>query len=502
MPLVRVGGTDFEVAEMTDSQFAQRNSWMSLPPQSAGVGPFGAQILSPMPEIDDSTSTISSSRRTLEGIGSIVIYTDSNNGTASSDRLPSRSSFSSKQLCEAVERNCEMHHGPRNSFETSRIGQHFIQESDETSLSTMDDSFVSPCLAQQTGHHSTQQSRFHTQQKSLPRSYRNRQKHQLSIPDQVDDVVSVPSIPSNLRSSKDNAIRPKSPQSIAALESLVEKLSFELATTKSSLDELRLENRNLQHDKTTLSASLTNMQKENDRLRVHIVRLEKEKILRNIEGTKGVAQTNVDSGLCLEWSEMSVGDNKGTKTSDAASAASSNRVSVPTFYFENNGAVQSGMKYRTSSYEPANDLVGSDVDSDCDDAASVKFGGSVGSLDRSNNNEQDKKIGKGGLNLLNMIGGGKIQSVRDIVSSHVIKNHIMEADSKLTDKKLTSNQTSSRGNATAHNGCRRNAQIIDDDCNYDDPFETWSAPGDVKRNEQQHNWLQRGFGGRRKDTKH
>lgn len=508
MPIVRVGGSDaesFDVAEMTDNQYAQQRNWSS-PPSQAGVS-LGSvhNILSPMPEIDDSTSTISSSRRTfdditrnagsvgpygMKGIGSILIYTNSNHGiTTASDKQSSRSSFSNMPLYEAVEKNYEMHHDPRNSFlETPPIGHRFVQAEDETSLSTMDDSFIPPCVGQQSSNHPTQQSWIHSQPKiqSQPRSYRNRPKHQSSIPEPVDDIISVQSNPSNQGSNTtDNPNHQKSAQSISALESLVAKLNFELATTKSSLDELALENRNLQQDKTSLSTALTKLQKENDRLRVHIVRLEKEKILRNIEGTKGVARPSVD--LCLEWSDMAVNDNKWSKPSDA-SAASSNRVSVPTFNSESNGAgsvdALSGKKYRTSSYESFNDSsAAGDGDSDSDDAVSIKFSGSNKSLDSSHNliyNGHEKKIGKGGLNFLNIFGGGKI-----------------EEDSKISDERLISSQQSARATIVEDSDDRNNdARKADDD-----PFETWSAPGDTKRNEPEQNWLQRGFGGLRKDSK-
>jgi len=511
MPIVRVGGSDaesFDVAEMTDDR-----TWASPPPQSAGISSRSAKILSPMPEIDDSTSTISSSRRTLEdilrtgpaaahgikGIRSIVVYADANNTTCttSSDKQPSRSSCSSKPLYEDVEQHYDMHYDPRNPFETPRIGQHFIQEEDETSLSTMDDSFVSPCLAQQTSNHlTTRQSWLQLQQKNQSRSYRHHQRYQSSIPEPVDDT-SVPSIPSNKGSNNDNSNHQKSSQSIAALESLVAKLNFELATIKSSLDELKLENRNLQQDKTSLSTTITNLQKENDRLRVHIVRLEKEKMLRNIEGTKGVAVSSMDHDLCLEWNELSVSDNKWSKNGDA-SVASSNRVYVPVL--TKGGDAMGGKNNRKSSYESFHSLsaVGNS-DSDGDNAVSVKFSGSDTSLDGSQHNVQEKAIGKGGLNLLNMIGGGKIQSVRDIVSSRVNKNPADEVTT-IPVKTLTSNPMGNRERGTEDSGIGSNTQT-EDDSNYDDPFETWSAPGDVKRDEHEQNWLQRGIGGLRRDNK-
>ncbi len=502
MPIVRVGGSDaesFEVAEMTDNQYAQQRNRASPPPQSEGVSSPIAKILSSMSEIDDSTSTISSSRRTLEditragstikGIGSILVRTNSNHAaTTFSDKQPSRNSFSSMPLYEAVERNYDMQHDPRNPFETPRIGHPYIQEEDETSLSTMDDSFISPCLAQQSIN-PIQQSSMQSQQKnqSQPHSYRNRPKYQSSIPEPVEDHIFFPSISSNQGSIKND--HQKSAQSIAALESLVAKLNFELASTKSSLDELKLGNRNLQLEKTSLSTNLSKLQKENDQLRVYIVRLEKEKILRNIEGTKGVARPSMDRGVCLDWSELSVSDNK--KWSRNGSGASSNRVYIPIVDFENGGG-----------YESGNDLsVDGAGDSDCD--VSITFTGINTSLDgsqRSNKNELDKKIGKGGLNLLNMIGGGKKQSVRDILSSRAIKNATLE-DSKISAEKFATNQRNTRIHGDEDNGIGSNAQIDNDSNNIEDPFETWSAPGDLKRNEQEQNWLQRGFGGRRRDDK-
>lgn len=515
MPIVRVGGSDaesFDVAEMTDDR-----NWASPPPQSAGISSRSAKVLSPMPEIDDSTSTISSSRRTVDdiirtgpaaahgirGIRSIVVYADSNNttGTSSSDKQQSRTTCSSKPLYEDVEQHYVMHHDPRNPFETPRIGHHFIQEEDETSLSTMDDSFISPCLAQQSSNNllTTRQSWLQSQQKSQSRSYRHHQKYQSSIPEPVDDT-SVPSIPSNQGSNKDNSNHQKSSQSITVLESQVAKLNFELATTKSSLDELKLENRNLQQDKTSLSTTVSNLQKENDRLRVHIVRLEKEKMLRNIEGTKGVAVPSMDHGLCLDWNELSVSDNKWSKNGDA-SVASSNRVYVPVLTKGGDSMdALSGKNNRNSSYASFHSLSASSVDdSDGDNAVSVKFSGSDTSLDGSQHNTQEKMIGIGGLNLLNMIGGGKIQSVRDIVSSRVNKNPADEV-TKIPDKPLTSNQQINRIRVTEDSGVGSNAQT-EDDSNYDDPFETWSAPGDVKREEHEQNWLQRGIGGLRRDSK-
>jgi hypothetical protein len=519
MPIVRVDGSDaesFEVAEMTDNQYAQQRNWASPPPQSKGVSSPIAKIFSSMPEIDDSTSTISSSRRTLEditravgikGIGSILVCTNSNHGeTTSSDKQPSRNSFSSMPLYEAVERNYDMQHDPRNPFETPHIGHPFIQEEDETiSLSTMDDSFISPCIAQQSINHPIQQSWMQSQQKNQSRSYRNRPKYQSSIREPVEDNISVPSISSIQGSSKNDTNHQKSTQSIASLESLVAKLNFELASTKSSLDELKLENRNLQLEKISLSTNLMASRKENDRLRVHIVRLEKEKILRNIEGTKGVARPSMDRGVCLDWSEFSVSDNQKWSRKGDASVASSNRVYIPIVDYENGGGYVNDLSrqiHNTSSYESGNDLsVDGDGDSDCD--VSINFNGINNSLDgsqKSNTDEMDKKIRKGGLNLLNIIGGGKKQSVRNIESSRAMKNATDE-DSKISAERFVSNQRNTRINGAEDNGIRSNAQIDDDSNNIEDPFETWSAPGDLKRNEQEQNWLQRGFGGRRRDDK-
>ena len=62
------------------------------------------------------------------------------------------------------------------------------------------------------------------------------------------------------------------------LEVQVAKISFELATTKASLDELRLENRRLSIDKSALANDIKVLKEQNEHLHVKIEKLEKEKL--------------------------------------------------------------------------------------------------------------------------------------------------------------------------------------------------------------------------------
>ena len=78
-----------------------------------------------------------------------------------------------------------------------------------------------------------------------------------------------------------------------------------------------------------MNKDMTLLKEENHQLHLMIERLEKEKILRNMEGTKGVARPSIDHDSCVVWGGASVSGNTWAKDRDTNSAALSNRAYVP-----------------------------------------------------------------------------------------------------------------------------------------------------------------------------
>ena len=292
MPLVRVSGRDaesfdtFDVAEMTDN-------WSSRQSGTGGAASANPRhtksALSPTLEAEDLTSIDSSGRRSDETdrVGSIpprgsmsgmhrLSHSSISVGSTNSHYTPpaslsgnfdsahsNHSPYSSNvPLYETVDNLDGIQHDPRNPFNKSHNHNSMrpswsenIPEEDETSLSTMEDSSVTPgSIQQQPNHYQNQHPRSNSQHMHQPqhRSHRHRSISEL-------DDVSVMSNQSRQDFNRKivNKKDDNSSYMISQLESQVAQINFELATTKSSLDELQLENRRLNDDKEKLTTNIT-----------------------------------------------------------------------------------------------------------------------------------------------------------------------------------------------------------------------------------------------------
>ena len=512
MPL-RVSSSDavdtFDVAEMTDNrgQHSQRNSDWSSSHQTGSANPRHIKTaLSPTPEADDLTIDSSWSDRRYEEtdrVGSIP-PPRSTRGISSSNISVGSASMSSDinssphpyhsnhvPLYETTENLDEMQQDPRNPFsqsETLRASwKEHIPEEDEGTLSSVEDSTEQP----QSQHYQNNQ-RSNPQNMLQPRPRQRRSD---------DDDMSMSSRQSSRQDiNKKNAMNDGSSRIIQQLESQVAKLNFELATTKSSLDELQLENRRLNDDKDQMGINIQLLHEENHQLHLKIERLEKEKILRNMEGTKGVVRRESEQDSCVIWGGATVSGNTWAEgslaytytapTKPPKKVAGGDSLEVPFRERTQEGDYKVRPPVRRSnSYRSVSSGISG---GDCASAHSVDLNYSDRSGEKEGK-EQEKTAERGRMSLLNVI-----PSVREL-TKHMGEASMSSKPQSSPHRKanrLDSSSSSQMDASGGDNDIGSNPQGEDFD---DDPFATWSAPGDPKR--KQENWLQRGLGGRGRDGK-
>lgn len=175
--------------------------------------------------------------------------------------------------------------------------EHIPEEDEETTLSTMEASSVSPSLSQQYSA-SSRLSLSHRSQSQRPQRhlrpprqpYDSIHEAQPYVHDAIHEVddVSVLSCQSRTQDRRHSDASHTS-QSVALrqLEALVAQLSLELATAKAAADELRLEGRRAAADRDLARANLRLLQEENDHLHATVDRMERERLLTSMEGTTG-----------------------------------------------------------------------------------------------------------------------------------------------------------------------------------------------------------------------
>ena len=412
-----------------------------------------------------------------------------------------------------------MQNDPRTPLSNKRQGVGYIPEEDETSLSTMGDSAATqtPSMRSSSHHH-----HHRRKQRSTPNS----------------DIYSK----SMSALDRDNVVV------INQLEAHVAKVNFELATTKALLDELRLENRHLTDDIKAILDENDRLHDENDRLQTTIQRMEKEKLLSrksSVQESIGTVHTTtkplderkfsrVDwsgSNNFLDlvqnaedlwgeriWSESTAGGRNATfddtayttrrKTfdelatykselkqltnstaSDAVSSLSPDivRPSMPkparngskkgeldvpfnsldtvtkssSYNISGNGAVPPMLRLTNDELDVPFINTDDDESSSCNYSTHSVMLGEPGNdkdvYDRIRNDDKQDMSNVGRLSLLKFIVGNtdKLQQV-------AIKQ--------------------------LHKSCDQKKKIQEDD--FDDPFSTWSAPGDPKRTDEK--WIQSG----------
>ena len=453
--------------------------------------------------------------------------------------------------------------GRHNSLVTVGTGwspNDYIPEEDETSLSTLDEESVTPSSNNHSSSYtsnnyqnSSQHMQYHHQQPPQNRLSHRQQKSEsddgsISTHQSFKHKSSRDSFNNNYRrgssreSENSQRIISQQQQLISQLESQVMKLNLELATTKSSLDEIQLQNRKLNDDKSKLTSKMREVQEENGELHIIIERLEKEKILRNMDGTRGtiVATTNTNDGgggrnsrrltnatgtSCVVWDGTSVSGNTWADTYTVTQqklgkvggigggglevpfrTAKPRRSSVSSF-----STVGDDMSRGDIS---CNSVALSSCDNSNDEKLEHSYADSTGGVLLTADDDDEENMSTSqrsqGLNLLGMFGGGKKnkqnqkqQSTEEItkqmeetfVSSlspvHSKGDTYTDDDDNLESS--FSNQRSQSQSGEVEIGSNPQGETFNDD----DPFSTWSAPGDPKRKkeEPEKNWLQRGLKG-------
>jgi len=478
----------------------------------------------------------------------------------------------------------EMDNDPRNPFNPGKslvtVGgwtpSDHIPEEDETSLSTLDEHSVTPSLSQQTSSRSNNNLNVHMQSQNnntgrlslrqqQQRQKQSNQQPQSIISDSDDGSISThqsdfkrKNSSSRNNNNADKRLISQQTQIITQLELQVMKLNLDLATTKSSLNEIQLQNRKLQSDKDKLNETINSYQEENDQLHLLIERLEREKIIRNMNRTRGTIvsqqQRRPTDDSRVVWGHNSVsghtwvadqlGDNDTTNQQQQG---------IYTVTQQKLGKVSGGLEVpfrtepkRRSSVSSFNELstVGGDDMSHAASCNSVALSSQEQVIDESDKldisscqGEEDRSISleeamgsnRSGGGLLNMFGVPKAkkepQSQRDTTKkqtedtylSHLSPVHSMGDDDGDNDEYYTQSSgpsyhqqqettTSERASDEPDMGSNPQGESLNDEdpfstCDDEDPFATWSARGDPKREESEKpelNWLQRGLGGGRK----
>ena len=485
MPIVQIGGVrgsdgedydTFDVAHLADmSYFSQNGNWSGETPRHA------------------KTSLTSSTSRSVDSVS-----IDSYMGIRSED-----TNRKGNMVPQYLENLDLLQNDPRTPLSNKRRGVGYIPEEDETSLSTMGDSAITQTPSMRSSSH-----------------HRHRQKQRST---KNSDIYSK----SMSALDRDNAVV------INQLEAHVAKVNFELATTKAVLDELRLENRHLTDDIKAILDENDRLHDENDRLHTTIQTMEKEKLLSrksSVQESIGTVRTTakppeqrkfsrVDwSGSEFHdllwgqriWSESTDGRNtfdtsasrrkkvdefatykselrqlRRSTASDASSlspdivppppmpkparnGSKKGELDVPFNISETgNGAAPPMLRQHTDELDVPFSNIDDESSSSNYSTHSVMLGepgNDVDVHDRIRNDEEQDMSHVGRFSLLKLIVGNteKLQQVATMTNKHIHKAC-----------PLLSAQ---------HNS------IQEDDLN--DPFSTWSAPGDPKRTDEK--WIQSG----------
>ena len=253
---------------------------------------------------------------------------------------------------------------------------------------------------------------------------------------------------------------------ISQLESQVASLNFDLATAKSSLDELRLENR---------------------RLVKKIEQLERGNVIRNMQGAQGSAQDQ-RSNISGEFIASVDADDIDGGTAEQQDENTSNDEIVVLLGFnrrEENDAVVDG----DDCHEDHNPL--DDDDPFATWSASPKTRPSLSSvdsaLDQQSTSNSEESIAPGDED---DIDGGTAEQQDETKEVEEQSGTVRKDDEVSVPLEFIQ---------------RENDAVVDeDDChedsnplNDDDPFATWRAPGDpIRESEPSQNWLGPGGGNR------
>lgn len=522
MPLVRVTGVDADafdisdVAKMNDHTHS-RKAW-----HSRRTNNTPKHLLNLSDATDETPSTDSSSIS--------MVHADRDGGGGSSS-MGGRHSFASVNSTHsnmlsnshgsgnnnrsynisgsAISNFDNNYDDPRNPFDTQKIPE----EDEDGSSSAMEDCSLSGTISSCRGAQHQQQNTGGVRRSNSQRSHstmsskRQQQRYQQFSPssfreeEEDDTMSSASSIQTNSMRNKDNTGCSSSAytsQLVTQLESQVAKLNFELATTKSSLDQLQLENRKLHDEKSEWHKNTRLIQEENDQLRLKIERMERDKLMRTMEGTKGVARgrPSVGAGSCIVWDGSSVSGNTwadnndggygNTITTHKQELKQVEKLEVP-FSDREDFHTYSGRRASTAS-------TGS-YRSSADDFLD-KSVGSVGSvnLDTSaRSQESEEQIIKPRVSILGtLLPMQKLQEMSRNIEERVSSaaSNQRRNDDQSTQSNSLNNEESAASAADA--AIDDKLGHIEEEYENDDPFATWSE--DRERLSSKKKWFQRGDG--------
>jgi len=423
---------------------------------------------------------------------------------------------------------------PRNPFDTQKIPE---EDEDNVSSSAMEDCSLSgrtnnsylqqhqQQYLQPTGagfrrtnsqrSHSTMSSSSNRHHSSFTSQQQQQHRHQqfsssFREEEEDDDITSMTSSQTSSMRNKDGAY---TSHLVSQLESQVAKLNFELATTKSSLDQLQLENRKLHDEKSEWHKTTRLMQEENDQLRHKIEQMERDKLMRTMEGTKGVARggrTSMDVGSCVVWGGSSVSGNTWADTNNRGGDANTiatyrkemrqntvERLEVP---FNTTFSEPEDRHTYTRPRRPSTASTGSYRSYADDDYKSV---GSVGSvnLDYSGSpQESDEQI----KTLRSSMGSSFLGTLKPMQKLQEMSRQIEEKvsltsiqrrnddESTLSNSMTNTIESALADAADAAAGDNNKLGHIEEEYDDDDPFATWSE--NRERLSSKKKWYQRGDG--------
>ena len=532
MPLVRVTGVDADafdisdVAKMNDHNHS-RKTWHSRNNRTNAKSSLSPTDTDETPSTD-SSSMVCSDRDGSGGIG----------GGGGGGGRHSFASINSSQLSNSagsgnnnartfnLSANSNFDHyydDPRNPFDGHRIPE----EDEDLSAAAMEDCSLS--VAENSSYRAHQQNIILSpqyqnnvsirrtnsirSQSTMNQQYRHRQaSNSSSVHQEEDDMSSTSSIQtSSLRNiHKDSAGSSSAyaTQLVSQLESQVAKLNFELATTKSSLDQLQLENRKLQDEKFEWHKNLRQLQDENDQLRIKIERMEKEKLMRTMEGTKGVARgrMSMDVSSNVVWGGSSVSGNTwvgdgNTITSykqDMKPASSVQKLEVPFSATEREAAKSHRCRARRSSASSTGSLHSSFDDAERSQGRLSAADLSIGSIDLdSSGKESVVSTGdqKQPLTRPSLLGGLSLPGMPKKLQNN--RGRQLEEKNTISQSNTSGGSATEDGSAvveSAVNAAENNDELghIEEEYDDDDPFATWSENRGQNNNKKK--WFQRGDG--------
>jgi len=548
MPLVRVTGVDADafdisdVAKMNDhNNHTRRNttSWHN----TRRVNNNNSKNSSSPTDTDETPSTDSSSmvssilhsdrdggsRHSFASVNNssthsttLLLSNSNNGGSGNNNNNNNNNNIRSYNISGSGNNNsnnfahynfAHFYDDPRNPFDTQKIPE----EDEDNVSSAMDDCSLSghtnnsyrgvqqqqqPTRGgmvrrtnSQRSHSSTMSSSSNIRHHSSSSSHQLQQRHHQfssSFREEEEDESTTSSIQTNSMRNKDGAAYTS--QLVSQLESQVAKLNFELATTKSSLDQLQLENRKLHDEKIEWHKKARLMQEEYDQLRLKIEQMERDKLMRTMEGTKGVARgrTSMDVGSCVVWGGSSVSGNTwadNNQRGDANTITSykremrqnnSQRLEVP---FNTFSETEDRHTY-TRPRRPSTASTGSYRSYVDDDYKSV---GSVGSVNldfsgRSQDSAEEQKKSLRSSFLGTLLPLQKLQEM-----SRQIEEKVSLAESTLSNSLTIESAVND-----AVNDNNKLLGHIEEEYDDDDPFATWSENRERLSNKKK--WFQRGDG--------